>query len=44
MAVLIVNEGIVKKRSDCCLSVEGWSTGFDVAEGEPSGMILLHTV
>ena len=30
----MVNEEIVKKQSDFCLGVEGWSTGFDVAECE----------
>ena len=25
----MVNEEIVEKRSDFCLSVEGWSTGFE---------------
>ena len=30
----MVNEEIVKKRSEFCLSVEGWSTGFEVAECE----------
>ena len=32
--VLMVNEEIVKKRSDFCLGVEAWSTGFEVAECE----------
>ena len=32
--VLIVNEKIVKKQSDFCLGVEGWNTGFEVAECE----------
>ena len=30
----MVNEEIVKKRSDFCLGVEGWSNGFEVAECE----------
>ena len=30
----MVNEKIVKKRSDFCLRVECWSTGFEVAECE----------
>ena len=32
--ILIVNEEIVKKWSDFCLGVEGWSTGFEVSECE----------
>ena len=32
--VLVVNEKIVKRQSDFCLGVEGWSTGFEVAECE----------
>ena len=30
----MVNEEIVKKQSDFFLGVEGWSTGFEVAEWE----------
>ena len=30
----MVNKKIVKKQSDFCLGVEGWSTGFEVAECE----------
>ena len=30
----MVNEKIVENRSDFCLGVEGWSTGFEVAECE----------
>ena len=30
----MVNEEILKKRLDFCLGVEGWSTGFEVAECE----------
>ena len=30
----MVNKKIVKKRSDFCLGVEGWSTGFEMAECE----------
>ena len=37
----MVNEKIVKKQSDFCLGVEGWSTGFEVAE---CCVLLLHTV
>ena len=32
--VLMMNKEIVKKRSDFCLGVEAWSTGFEVAECE----------
>ena len=32
--ILKVNEEIVEKRSDFCLSVEAWRTGFKVAECE----------
>ena len=32
--ILMVNEEIVKKRSDFCLGVEAYSTGFEVAECE----------
>ena len=32
--MLVVNEKMVKKRLDFCLGVEGWSTGFEVAECE----------
>ena len=30
----MVNEKIVKRQLDFCLGVEGWSTGFEVAECE----------
>ena len=30
----MVNEEIVKKRSDFCFGVEAWSAGFEVAECE----------
>ena len=30
----MVNEEIVKKRSDFCFVVEAWSAGFEVAECE----------
>ena len=29
--VLMVDEEIVKKQSEFCLGVEGWSIGFEVA-------------
>ena len=32
--VIMMNEEIVKKRSDFRLGVEGWSTGFEVVECE----------
>ena len=32
--VIMMNEEIVKKRSDFRLGMEGWSTGFEVAECE----------
>ena len=30
----MVNEKTVKNQSDFCLGVDGWSTGFEVAECE----------
>ena len=32
--IIMMNKEIVKKRSDFRLGVEGWSTGFEVAECE----------
>ena len=32
--ILVVNEEILKKRSDFYLGMEAWSTGFEVAECE----------
>ena len=40
----MVNEEIVKKRSDFGLGLEAWSSGFEVAVSGVSGVILLYMV